>query len=79
MSASTKKWSKSVHRGQVATKRRESTGLCINCGNRLTLCGRPFTADVKCIKCNHINHFEMSQQPTSSHPMDVDGYSKELS
>jgi hypothetical protein len=42
-----------------------ATGLCMNCGRKITLCGRPFTADIICRKCKCINHFVMSQQPIS--------------
>lgn len=38
-------------------------GLCVNCGHRVTLCGKPFTADVECANCRVINHFRNSQQP----------------
>lgn len=54
--------------GRKGSKSDKSIGLCLNCGRRITLCGRPFTADVKCNKCKYINHFEMSQQPVTCHP-----------
>lgn len=45
-------------------------GLCLGCGHKLTLCGVPFTADVKCINCNKINHFVQSKQPIIISDMD---------
>jgi hypothetical protein len=56
---------KAIRRQTAAEKRSESTGLCKNCGNKITFCGRPFNADIKCSKCNNINQFLMSQQPVS--------------
>jgi hypothetical protein len=43
----------------------ESIGMCLNCGRRITLCGKPFTADIQCSKCLYINAFVDSQQPIS--------------
>ncbi len=40
-------------------------GTCLRCGHRQTLCGLPFTADIKCGKCLYINEFRDSQQPVS--------------
>ena len=79
MTLSRTKRTKRVHSSTVSQKRAAATGLCINCGNRITLCGRPFTAEVRCCKCHHINIFDMSQQPVSCRPMDGDGQYKELS
>lgn len=45
-------------------------GLCLNCSHKLTLCGKPFTADVICVKCNYMNHFVSSKQPVHARPMD---------
>ena len=54
-----------VRKHNTAIKRAIATGLCMNCGNKITFCGRPFTADIKCNKCRVINQFRMSQQPVS--------------
>lgn len=43
----------------------EDVGLCISCGNRITLCGIGFTADIECCKCRSINRFVNSKQPVS--------------
>jgi len=56
---------KAMHRQTVSEKRASATGLCKKCGNKITFCGRPFTADIKCCKCNIINQFRMTQQPVS--------------
>lgn len=40
-----------------------SIGYCLNCGTRLTRCGRPFTSDVACRACGALNVFEESNQP----------------
>jgi hypothetical protein len=40
-------------------------GRCLNCGERLTFCGIPFTADIVCQKCKRVNIFVNSQQPIS--------------
>jgi len=39
-----------------------SIGYCLSCGARLSKCGLPFTAELKC-KCGAINVYEESQQP----------------
>jgi hypothetical protein len=70
MSVSIIKTPESVHKRGISKKRLESTGLCMNCRHKITLCGRPFSADIECNKCSYINHFDMSQQPVSCHPMD---------
>ncbi len=61
----------SSHRMNAAQKRVKFTGLCLNCGNKVTFCGRPFTADVRCAKCSYINHFDESQQPIKCWPEDT--------
>jgi hypothetical protein len=40
-------------------------GLCLKCGHRVTLCGKPFTAEIPCCNCLFINIFNNSQQPVS--------------
>jgi hypothetical protein len=40
-------------------------GMCLGCGHRLTLCGRPFTAEIECPKCFYINSYRDSQQPVA--------------
>lgn len=47
--------------------KRDCIGLCINCGHRVTFCGKPFTAQIPCGKCLFINKFENSQQPVGGH------------
>jgi hypothetical protein len=47
-----------------------AVGLCKNCGHRISLCGRQFTADIECCKCNYINEFRNSQQPISVRSQD---------
>lgn len=42
-------------------------GVCINCGKKITLCGKPFTAQIPCHKCLYINLFQESQQPVAGH------------
>ena len=42
-------------------------GLCKNCGHKISLCWRNFTASIECSKCNYINEFLNSQQPVSVH------------
>lgn len=41
----------------------ESMGYCLACGARLSFCGSPFTADIRCRKCGAVNVYEESQQP----------------
>lgn len=48
---------------KISQKRQSQVGICLGCGHRLTFCGSPFTADVKCAKCFYINVFVESQQP----------------
>ncbi len=42
-----------------------SVGLCLKCGHKVALCGKPFTADIPCVNCLYINSFVESQQPVS--------------
>lgn len=49
---------KSVKRLSVA----ESVGYCLNCKAQLSFCGKPFTAEIPCIKCGAVNIYEESQQ-----------------
>ena len=39
-------------------------GICLECNERLTFCGAPFTLNVMCPKCRVINVYIDSQQPT---------------
>lgn len=55
---------------QIRQAPQSPVGNCINCGYRLTYCGKPFTADVECSKCHVINHFRNSQQPIHVDDMD---------
>jgi hypothetical protein len=43
-------------------------GLCRNCRHRLTFCGIPFSASIRCPKCSAINVYRESQQPTELGP-----------
>lgn len=59
--------------GGIGTKSRQervsadpAVGLCLSCSHRITLCGKPFTADIECPKCHTINKFNESQQPIST-------------
>jgi hypothetical protein len=52
----------------MLTARREGTSYCINCGEFLAFCGKPFTDKIACEKCGVINVFENSQQPSSLSP-----------
>jgi hypothetical protein len=65
--------SKSTQKPGTGTKiRRErvnadaAIGMCLVCSHRITLCGKPFTADIECSKCNTINQFRDSQQPVTT-------------
>ena len=49
------------------TRDAEIIGVCLNCGKRITFCGKPFTADIVCYKCLYINVFLDSRQATSGH------------
>jgi hypothetical protein len=42
----------------------ENVGFCLGCGSRLSICGKPFTADLKCPKCLATNIYEDSFQPS---------------
>ena len=44
-----------------------ATGLCLRCRHKITLCGKPFTATIRCNKCLYINEFVDSQQPVTGH------------
>ena len=51
------------HRPNASERRVAMTGLCLNYGNRVTFCWRPFTADVRYNKCKYINSFKETYQP----------------
>jgi hypothetical protein len=53
-----------------AVERPQFVGLCLKCCSRLTLCGKPFSADIRCSKCFIINVFRDSQQPVAVRDMD---------
>jgi hypothetical protein len=38
-------------------------GMCINCGKRVSYCGKPFSAEIACPHCGAVNVYEDSQQP----------------
>lgn len=38
-------------------------GYCLNCGERLSYCGRAFSTEIRCSKCGKVNIYEDSQQP----------------
>lgn len=38
-------------------------GYCLNCGARVSFCGKPFSAEIRCPKCGAVNVYENSQQP----------------
>jgi hypothetical protein len=42
---------------------RPGESACLGCGERLTYCGKPFTADIACPKCGAINLYRESQKP----------------
>lgn len=67
MSVSIKKDGISPQESHTAINKTEMIGLCPNCGRRLTLCGKPFSAVIPCGKCLYINEFRESQQPVSGH------------
>jgi len=58
---------------------RSSIGLCISCGHRVTLCGRPFSAEIACGNCKKINVFIDSQQPVAIRDVASDVFSSDLS
>ena len=37
--------------------------MCLVCGNRLTLCGLPFSLEIRCGKCNTVNIYRHYTQP----------------
>ena len=59
----TGKADRGTEKQRILQKRRDSIGMCINCGRRITLCGKPFSAEIPCHKCLYINVFKDSQQP----------------
>ena len=65
MQESMKKQKNNAPERQYSLERQIATGLCIGCGHKVSLCGRPFTADIECSKCNSINKFRNSQQPVN--------------
>jgi hypothetical protein len=67
MSMSTEIVHKTPESERRAISKAEMIGLCLNCGVRITLCGKPFTADIPCCKCLYINVFQESRQPVSGH------------
>ena len=38
-------------------------GDCLECAARVSVCGRPFTADLTCPRCGAVNAYENSLQP----------------
>lgn len=44
-------------------KQSDNLGYCLNCGQRLTHCGLPFTLDVTCNHCNSVNVYIDSVKP----------------
>jgi hypothetical protein len=65
MNTSTEKSANAGHSTQNCATRDDAVGLCANCGHKISVCGRPFTADIECSKCHVINEFVRSQQPVS--------------
>ncbi len=51
------------NRGRL--RKKDKIGFCLNCGSRLSFCGYPFTADLKCPKCGAVNAYVASYQPVS--------------
>jgi len=41
----------------------ESIGYCLECGARVSRCGKPFIDEIACPKCGAINVYENSRQP----------------
>jgi ribosomal protein S27E len=39
------------------------TGHCLGCGDKLTFCGQPFTADIECPGCGAVNVYINSFKP----------------
>jgi hypothetical protein len=48
---------------RAGLRKRDMIGLCLRCGHRLTYCGKPFTAEMPCVKCLGINIYAESWQP----------------
>jgi ribosomal protein L40E len=65
MSMSSEIGAKTEIRHSTASARKQGSSVCLNCGAQLAYCGRPFTADIECLKCGAINVFKESQQPSS--------------
>ena len=53
----------SRHKDTKCVDRSTSIGKCLNCGKRLSFCGKPFTADLRCPNCGAVNVYRDSQQP----------------
>ena len=68
MRSSREKSDNAEHRERNCANRDGAIGMCVNCGHRISLCGRRFTADIECNKCLYINEFRNSQQPISARP-----------
>jgi len=56
--------------GRRKAKSDKSIGMCLSCGHKITLCGRPFSAEITCRKCHVINVFKESQQPIEMRDLD---------
>lgn len=41
-----------------------SVGYCLNCGAQVSVCGKPFSAELRCQRCGVFNVYENSQQPS---------------
>lgn len=63
MSASSTKLLRASTRRHAAIVDAGCIGLCISCGHRLTLCGKPFTAEILCRNCNKTNVYLESRKP----------------
>lgn len=69
MRSSREKSGNAGHRTGNCANRDAAVGMCANCGHRISVCGRTFTADIECNKCKYINEFRCSQQPVSVRQM----------
>lgn len=54
---------KNGRRSVKTEKRAESMGYCLKCGAQISFCGKPFSAEIACLKCGAVNVWEESQQP----------------
>ncbi|HEY1262869.1 MAG TPA: hypothetical protein VGF06_05045, partial [Terriglobales bacterium] len=54
---------KSENMAAAIMRRKEGTSYCMNCGEQLAYCGKPFTAEIACQKCGALHLFRESQQP----------------